>query len=252
MRHFWGASCRRHTDKAGTTGPPRLWSRPSAVEDREPRFLLRLRVSTLILSKWLLCAQPVFLSVTQARLPVATASSGHLGSSKARMRQRRECPSEEPSMHSLWMGWARPWLRPQTHPHSCLSLRCAASGASAAGTPCQQLLESTLGSKANPFPASMETRLKTRLPGPTVVHPEDFSAARENSRLGLHRDSRESSLRALRLLLKQHPWAGAGALAGARPYRMPAGLGTFLVTFQCPVSTSIPSTAAVSSPSCAA
>lgn len=140
-------------------------------------------------------------------------------------------------MHSQWMGWAGPWLRPQTHPHSCLSLRCAASGASAAGTPCQQLLESTLGSKANPFPASKETHLKTRLLGPTVVHPEDFSAARENSRLGLHRGSRESSLRALRLLLKQHPWGwrrGISRGQALQDARRTRGIsGNFSASSQC-------------------
>lgn len=115
----------------------------------------------------------------------------------------------------------------------------AASGASVAGTPCQQLLESPLGSKANPFPASMETSLKTRLLGPTVVYPEDFSAARENSCLGLHRGSSESSLRALQLFLKQHPggWRrGTSRGQTLQEDHWTWGIsGNFSVSSRCPI-----------------
>ena len=53
-------------------------------------------------------------------------------------------------------------------------------GAQAAGTPCQQLLESTPGSEGNSFPASMETRVNIKASDPAVAHTEDFESCKEN------------------------------------------------------------------------
>lgn len=100
-----------------------------------------------------------------------------------------------------------PFLLVPEHDWAGRGLGMAASRAQDAGAPCQQLLESTPGSKANAFPASMETCLKTRASRPNSGLPGGFQELPGTTvHFRLHRSSSECLLKALWLLQKGHSW----------------------------------------------
>ena len=100
-----------------------------------------------------------------------------------------------------------PFLLVPEHDWAGRGLGVAASSAQDAGTPCQQLLESTSGSKTNAFPASMETCLKMRASRPSSGPPGGFQESPgTTARLGLHRSSSEYLQKGLWLLPNGHPW----------------------------------------------